>query len=104
MKKRDINMTLIKVAEECAEVTQMVSKIIYNGLDSISPKPSNHKKQTNRDLLIEEIGDVLANIKILVEYTNAKIHWDGILARRDEKVLKLMNIIPEDENVNNRFI
>ena len=49
--------------EECAEVIQAVSKIRRFGFESFSPYDPS--KQTNKDHLVEEIGDVLAVIEIV---------------------------------------
>lgn len=93
MKKRNLTYSLIKIAEECGEVVQMCSKCIFYGIDNVSPKGGNTR--TNRDKLIEELGDVLANIKLLIEDTDSGISKEDVLARRDEKYAKLDQIIPE---------
>jgi NTP pyrophosphatase (non-canonical NTP hydrolase) len=49
--------------EECAEVSQSVSKIFRFGWDSKHPKTGVN----NREHLEEEIGDLLAMVDILVE-------------------------------------
>jgi len=49
--------------EECAEVTQAISKIFRFGFDSIHPV--THK--SNMESLEEEVGDLLAMIDIMVE-------------------------------------
>ena len=49
--------------EECAEVTQAISKIFRFGFDSMNP----HTKKSNKQCLEEEVGDLLAMVDILVE-------------------------------------
>ena len=48
--------------EECAEVTQAISKIFRFGFDSTHPVTN----KTNKECLEEEIGDLLAMIEILI--------------------------------------
>lgn len=47
--------------EECAEVSQAISKIFRFGCDS------EHNGRTNKQRLEEEVGDLLAMIDIMVE-------------------------------------
>lgn len=49
--------------EECAEVTQSISKIFRFGFDSSHPST----KKTNKQSLEEETGDLLAMIDIMIE-------------------------------------
>lgn len=49
--------------EECAEVTQAISKIFRFGFDSKHPISG----KTNKESLEEETGDLLAMIDIMVE-------------------------------------
>jgi len=49
--------------EECAEVTQAISKIFRFGFDSRHPMTG----KSNRQSLEEETGDLLAMIDIMVE-------------------------------------
>lgn len=44
------------LAEECAEVVQIVNKIIRHGYNCYNP--FDEKRTTNRELLEKEIGDV----------------------------------------------
>ena len=93
MKQRNSNMALVKLAEECGELIQICSKTIYYGKDSRSPKKKD--SVTNRELLIEEMGDVLALIKIITNDTDLGISMADIKKRRDEKYVKLEGYIPE---------
>ena len=47
---------LALLAEECAEVIQMVEKIIRHGYQSYNPH--DPEQRTNRELLERELGDV----------------------------------------------
>lgn len=47
--------------EECAEVTQAISKAFRFGLDGV------HKGVTNRAHLTEETGDLLCMIELMIE-------------------------------------
>lgn len=49
--------------EECAEVSQAISKVFRFGLDNNKPGES----KTNKQHLEEEIGDLLAMVDIMVE-------------------------------------
>jgi len=62
MDKR-VQETLLILQEECAEVTQAVSKCFRFGLDNFKPG----KPATNAEHLETEIGDLLAMIDILVD-------------------------------------
>jgi NTP pyrophosphatase (non-canonical NTP hydrolase) len=55
---------LLITQEECAEVTQAISKVFRFGFDTRWP---DDKSPSNRDKLEEEIGDLLTMIDILVE-------------------------------------
>ena len=57
----DVRLNLELLSEECAEVIQIKSKIIRFGIDDFHPG----NKKTNRDSLVQELGDVLAIIDIL---------------------------------------
>jgi len=95
MTNRSPVMVLTKIMEECGEVTQICSKILFYGIDNVSPKADNPSKASNREKLIEELGDVMANMKVLVENTDLGITWLEILSRRDAKYIKLENVLPE---------
>jgi len=47
--------------EECAEVTQAVSKVFRFGMDA------EHNGRTNKDRLTEEVGDLMCMIELMVE-------------------------------------
>jgi NTP pyrophosphatase (non-canonical NTP hydrolase) len=47
--------------EECAEVTQAISKVFRFGIDG------EHNGATNRERLEEEVGDLLCMIEMMIE-------------------------------------
>lgn len=67
--------------EECAEVTQAISKIFRFGL------MSEHKGQTNRERLAEEVGDLMCMIDLLID--TGMISEEEVLVAKHEKLLKL---------------
>jgi NTP pyrophosphatase (non-canonical NTP hydrolase) len=69
---------LLITQEECAEVTQAISKVFRFGLNERWPEPIN---STNKERLEEEVGDLLCMIDIMVE--------NGIIS--DEKLNKARN-------------
>jgi NTP pyrophosphatase (non-canonical NTP hydrolase) len=56
---------LIIAAEECAEVTQQICKIIRFGLDT--PYVTAGDGTTNREQLEKEVGDLICMLDILFE-------------------------------------
>ena len=52
---------LLITQEECAEVTQAISKVFRFGIDA------EHNGATNRERLEEEVGDLLCMIDLLLE-------------------------------------
>lgn len=57
---------LALVAEECAEVQQIIMKIIRHGYESYHPNDLD--KITNRILLTKELGDLVFCIGLMVAY------------------------------------
>jgi NTP pyrophosphatase (non-canonical NTP hydrolase) len=55
---------LLITQEECAEVTQAISKVFRFGLNERWPEPID---PTNKERLEEEVGDLLCMIDIMVE-------------------------------------
>ena len=66
---------LLITQEECAEVTQAISKVFRFGLNERWPEPID---PTNKERLEEEVGDLLCMVDIMVE--------NGIIS--DEKLNK----------------
>jgi NTP pyrophosphatase (non-canonical NTP hydrolase) len=61
MKTEQQEEIMLICQEECAEVTQAISKVFRFGIDGL------HNGKTNRDRLEEELGDLLCMIDLLVE-------------------------------------
>jgi NTP pyrophosphatase (non-canonical NTP hydrolase) len=55
--------TLLITQEECAEVTQAISKVFRFGMDSQYPAGA----PTNKQKLEEELGDLIAMITLLTQ-------------------------------------
>jgi NTP pyrophosphatase (non-canonical NTP hydrolase) len=69
--------------EECAEVIVAVSKISRFGIDNYKPG----KPKTNREHLEEELGDMLAMIDIMLEFSVVSI--DNLEIAKKAKIEKL---------------
>ena len=52
---------LLIAQEECAEVTQAISKVFRFGLDAV------HRDASNRERLTEEVGDLFCMIQLMIE-------------------------------------
>ena len=92
MKNNEKEILLI-AQEECAEVTQAISKVFRFGIDG------EHNNFTNRQRLTEEIGDLHCMIELIVE--------SGIIGRKEllnasgakrNKLLKWSNIFSVENN------
>jgi NTP pyrophosphatase (non-canonical NTP hydrolase) len=59
----DLREIMLILQEECAEVTQAVSKCMRFGPDQMKPG----KERTNINMLEEEIGDLFAMVELLVD-------------------------------------
>jgi NTP pyrophosphatase (non-canonical NTP hydrolase) len=75
---------LLILQEECAEVTQAISKCFRFGPDQMKPG----KDYTNVHMLQEELGDLLAMIELLVEQ-NVGVTNDGLNVAKLNKFQKL---------------
>lgn len=75
---------LLILQEECAEVTQAISKCFRFGPDQMKPG----KDFTNINMLEEEIGDLFAMVELLVD-ANVGISDQGILEAKMKKFEKL---------------
>ena len=76
---------LALLSEECGEVVQIIGKIIRHGLDS-----NWNGRPTNRELLEQEIGDVLLAAGIV---TVKMLNELSIKHRMDNKPEKLRNFL-----------
>ena len=80
---RDIDQNLTILAEECAEVIQVIMKIKRFGVDHTHPK----LKRSNREMLLQEIGDVQAMINVLVD--NRVVLRKDIVSATARKIFRL---------------
>lgn len=69
--------------EECAEVTQSISKILRFGFDARYPIDGD----SNREKLTEEVGDLVAMIRLLVDFDI--INMDDLEQAAEDKIKKL---------------
>lgn len=73
--------------EECAEVTQAISKVFRFGIDGM------HNGESNKQRLEEEVGDLLCMIEMMIEQKIIDGHavaQAGI--KKKEKLAKWSNI------------
>ena len=61
-----VKEVLLITQEECAEVTQAISKVFRFGFDDCWPRGEDWVP-TNKERLEEEVGDLLCMIDIMVE-------------------------------------
>jgi hypothetical protein len=80
----ELREVLLILQEECAEVTQAVSKCMRFGPDQMKPG----KERTNINMLEEEIGDLFAMVELLVEL-NVGVTISGIHQAKLNKFEKL---------------
>jgi NTP pyrophosphatase (non-canonical NTP hydrolase) len=73
---------LLITQEECAEVTQAISKVFRFGFDS------QHNGVGNREHLEEEIGDLMCMIDLLID--NGIVRESAVMTAKNEKLNKLM--------------
>lgn len=73
---------LLIAQEECAEVTQAISKIFRFGLQS------EHNGRTNKEHLEEEMGDLLCMLQLIEEYDMADWTRVSVCASRKRAKLK----------------
>ena len=88
MQLNDWQESLIITQEECAEVSQAISKILRYGITG------SYNNKTNVQRLEEEIGDVMCMINILFEKNiiNSEAIESRILEKR-EKLKKWSSIL-----------
>ena len=79
-KQREV---LFITQEECAEVTQAISKIFRFGFDMRYPVDG----ASNREKLMEEVGDLVAMIRLLIDFDI--IDMDGLEQAAEDKMKKL---------------
>ena len=77
------NEILLITQEECAEVTQAISKCYRFGLDNYKPG----KPKTNREHLAEELGDLLAMVTLCHDF--GLVDFEDVMMAKDAKLEKL---------------
>ncbi len=82
MNEKEKEIMLI-AQEECAEVTQAISKVFRFGFDATHPD----RTVNNRECLEEEIGDLMCMVDLMIEYK--MINQNNILYASDNKRKKL---------------
>jgi NTP pyrophosphatase (non-canonical NTP hydrolase) len=80
MNESDKEVMLI-AQEECAEVTQAISKVFRFGFDSV------YDGRTNKDRLEEEIGDLVCMLQMMEE--RDLIDWTRVSLAASAKKTKL---------------
>ena len=84
---------LLIAQEECAEVTQAISKVFRFGLDA------DHNGASNRDRLTEEVGDLFCMIQIIIKKGIINIdNVDKASANKKAKLQKWSNIFNEEKH------
>jgi hypothetical protein len=76
---------LAMLAEEAAEIIQIVGKILRHGYDSYNP---NNEKITNRDLLNQEIVDLMAVSEAMVNNNDILDQYSNDIYRAWQRKLK----------------
>ena len=79
----DTREVMLILQEECAEVTQAISKCFRFGPDQMKPG----KERTNINMLEEEIGDLLAMVDLLQSLD--VVTAEGLEAAKQAKFEKL---------------
>jgi len=83
---------LLIAQEECAEVTQAISKVFRFGLDA------EHNGASNRERLTEEVGDLFCMIQLMIENGIININEvDNASANKKAKLQKWSNIFNEEK-------
>lgn len=78
----EIDKEIMLIAqEECAEVTQAISKVFRFGFDSM------HKGQDNRTRLEEEVGDLMCMIDLMIDH--GIVSEAAVMTAKHEKMAKL---------------
>jgi NTP pyrophosphatase (non-canonical NTP hydrolase) len=94
MNKNDEIMFILQ--EECAEVTQAISKCLRFGIDNYKPG----KPKTNREHLAEEMGDLIAMIELCYENDIVDpLQVKEAQHRKFDKLKKWSTIYEQSENI-----
>lgn len=83
---------LLITQEECAEVTQAISKVFRFGIDEV------HNDRTNKQRLTEELGDLHCMIELIVESglidRSELLNASGL---KQKKLMRWSNIFNDDK-------
>lgn len=72
---------LLIAQEECAEVTQAISKVFRFGMDA------EYNDRTNRERLTEEVGDLMCMLNLMDEF--GLVDWTMVSLHAQNKRKKL---------------
>ena len=75
--------SLALIAEECAEVSQVITKILRHGLFSHHPESGDSNFMT----LQREVGDLMAALRI--GEVQRIINWGQVIRSRDSKLVRV---------------
>jgi NTP pyrophosphatase (non-canonical NTP hydrolase) len=79
----EANQEILLIAqEECAEVTQAISKVFRFGMND------EHKGISNREHLEEELGDLMCMIDLIID--SGMVSESAVLTAKNEKMMKLL--------------
>jgi len=76
---------LLIMQEECAEVTQAISKVFRFGINSYHPSTG----LSNRESLVNELGDLLAMVDLILEDTTLNVTREELENAKQSKFQKL---------------
>lgn len=84
-KKNAIDSEILLITqEECAEVSQAISKVFRFGMEDCHPVTGIN----NREHLEEEIGDLMCMIDLLID--NGVVSESAVMTAKNEKLNKLL--------------
>jgi NTP pyrophosphatase (non-canonical NTP hydrolase) len=73
---------LLIAQEECAEVTQAISKVFRVGMED------HHNGVSNREHLEEELGDLMCMIDLIID--SGMVSESAVMTAKSEKMTKLV--------------
>jgi len=86
MKMKQLNEAqqeiLLITQEECAEVTQAISKVFRFGMED------HHNGVSNREHLEEELGDLMCMIDLIID--SGMVSESAVMTAKTEKMMKLV--------------
>lgn len=81
MNSKRLEEIMLITQEECAEVTQAISKVFRFGMES------QHNGQSNQERLTEEVGDLMCMIDLMID--NGIVNEAAVMTAKHEKMMKL---------------